>query len=121
MVNWDQMALNIVPNCNWTMNEKGAKKVVVEGLSDKHQFTGTTLLGVFLPMQLLYHGKTDRVHPHYQFPSGFDIWHTSNHWANTDTVVHYLNNVIIPYVKLVRETNDMEIDQPALMLLQDIW
>ena len=80
MVNLDQIALNIVPNCNWTINEKEAKKVDVEGLNDKCQFTGTfagTLSGVFLPMQLLYHGKTDRVHPHYQFPSGFDIWHTS--------------------------------------------
>lgn len=37
-----------------------------------------TMDGAFLPMQILYQGKTDRSHPKYAFPQGFDIFHTPN-------------------------------------------
>ena len=63
----------VVPTSNWSMDEKGAKKVVIEGLEDKHQITATfagTLAGEFLPIQLLYQGKMERVHPHSSFRMG---------------------------------------------------
>ena len=56
-------------------------------------------LGKFLPIQLLYQGKTERVHPQYKFPEGFDVWHTHNHWASQQTTLRYLEKIIIPYIQ----------------------
>jgi hypothetical protein len=53
---WDQTGLNIVPTCNWTTEERGAHKIVVEGMGDKRQITATfagTLSGGFLPIRRL--------------------------------------------------------------------
>ena len=100
------------------MDDKGAKKVVVEGLGDKRQVTATfagTLAGDFLPIQILYQGKTERVHPHYKFPEGFDIWHTHNHWASQQTTIHYLKKVIIPYIQCTRESKQLG-NKPSLAI-----
>lgn len=48
-------------------------------------FAGT-LTGDFLPMQLIYGGKTYMCHPKYTFPAEFDITHSENHWANSETM-----------------------------------
>ena len=58
--NWDQTGLNLVPVSSWTMASKGSKRVEIQGLTDKQQITGVfcgTLLGEFLPLQLIYAGK----------------------------------------------------------------
>ena len=67
------------------MAAEGSRWVKVIGLGDKRQIMATfaaTLDGTLLPMQILYQGKTDRSHPKYTFPDGFDIFYTPNHWAN---------------------------------------
>ena len=69
--NWDQTGLNLVPVLSWTMERKGSKRVEIKGIEDKRQITGIfcgMLLGEFLPIQLIYGGKTDRCHPPYTFP-----------------------------------------------------
>ena len=84
------------------------------GLGDKWQITATfaaTLVGTFLPMQIFYQGKTDRSHPKYAFPDGFDIFHTPNHWANEDTCLRFFANIIFPYVDKVREENQFTITE----------
>ena len=58
-----------------------------------------TMNGEFLPMQLMYEGKTDHCHPKFKFPASLDVFHTLNHWSNGSTCVRFVNNVIIPYVK----------------------
>ena len=76
------------------------------GLGDKRQITATfsaSLDGNFLPMQILYQGKTDRSHPKYKFPDGFDIFHTPNHWANEETCIRFFQKIIFPYVNKIRE------------------
>ena len=88
-------------------------------LSDKWQVTSTlavTLTGKFLPFQILYQGKTDRCHPSYAFPSDFDIFHTSNHWANGETVLRYIRNIILPHVQRVCDELSSP-DQPGLVIL----
>ena len=118
VLNWDQTGLSIVPTSNWTMDEKGAKKVAIEGLGDKRQITATfagTLAGEFLPIQLLYQGKTERVHPYYQFPDGFDIWHTHNHWASKETTIRYYEKVIIPYIQCTKESKQLG-NKPAIAI-----
>ena len=83
--NWDQTGLNLVPVSSWTMTSTGSKRVEIQGLTDKRQITGVfcgTLLGEFLPPQLIYGGKTDRCLPTFKFPEDWLISHTQNHWSN---------------------------------------
>ena len=101
------------------MAEVGSKRVEVAALSDKRQVTSTlaiTMSGEFLPPQILYQGKTQRCHPAYAFPEGYDIWHTNNHWANGETVVRYITNIILPYVQKVKQEKCLPADQRALVI-----
>ena len=119
IINWDQTPINVAPTTNWTMAEEGSKRVEVAALNDKRQFTSTlavTMSGEFLPRQIIYQGKTERCHPTYAFPKGFDIFHTANHWANGETMVRYITNIILPYVARVKEEKNLPADQPALVI-----
>ena len=78
------------------MASEGSKRVEVAGLGNKRQITATfaaSVDGTFLPMQILYQGKTNRPHPKYTFPDGFDVFHTPNHWANEETCLHFFEKL----------------------------
>ena len=54
------------------MDEQSATRVELVGLNDKRQITAVfcgNILGTFLPIQVIYQGKTNRCHPHFEFPS----------------------------------------------------
>jgi len=57
--------------------------------------------GEFLPVQLIYGGKTDRCHPKHNFPDAFDICHTLNHWSNEECCVRFIEKVIIPCIHCI--------------------
>ena len=119
VVNWDQSGINIVPLSNWTMEQEGASRIEIVGLNDKRQITMTfaaSLSGDFLPPQILYKSKTERCHPSFSFPDGYDIWHSPNHWANGNTVVRYIENVILPYFRWVRADKGLPDTQPGLCI-----
>lgn len=64
------------------MESKGKKRVEITGLHDKRQITAVfcgTLEGRFLPLQLIYGGKTQRCHPVYDFPDDWCVTHSENH------------------------------------------
>ena len=49
----------------------GAKRVEVIGVNDKCQITAVfcgSLIVDFLPIQVIYNGKTPRCHPQFEFP-----------------------------------------------------
>ena len=97
-----EAGVKLVPSSNWTLEQEGAERVEIAGLSDKHQVTATlggTLSGKLLPLQILHQGKTERCHPSQTFTDGFYIWHTPNHWANEETTLRFIENVILPYVR----------------------
>ena len=78
IMNWDKTSIKIVPSSSWTMEKEGSKRIEVEGVDDKHLITAVfccLLVGDFLPVQLIYNGKTDRCHPHYQSPLSWYITH----------------------------------------------
>ena len=104
IINWDQTGLNLVPTSNWTMAQKGQKRVSIKGLRDKRMITGVfcgSLVGEFLPMQVIYGGKTDRCHPPTPFPNDWDITHNNKHWSNETTMLQYIENIIVPFVTRV--------------------
>ena len=58
ILNW---GMKVVSSYSWTMHDQGARRVEIIGLSDKRQITAVfcgNLLGEFLPMQVIFKGKT---------------------------------------------------------------
>ena len=105
ILNWDQTGIKIVPSNTWTMDKQGSKRVEVVGVDDKRFITAVfcgSLVGDFLPVQVIYRGKTPRCHPRYKFPSDWDITRSPKHWSNEETMIQYVENIIIPYVRCTR-------------------
>ena len=120
--NWDQTGLNYVPVCNWTMEKEGAKRVEIKGLDDKRQITavfGSTLTGEFLPMHLVYQGRTTQCHPNSTFPDDWNITHSDNHWSNETTMINYIAKIIIPFVRNKRRELKKTEDQVALAIFDE--
>ena len=120
ILNWDQSGIRIVPSSTWTMEQRGAKRVEMIGVNDKRQITAVfcgTLLGDFLPVQLIYKGKTPRCHPNFKFPEEWHITHSPKHWSNEETMIQYINHIVLPYISKVRESFD-DIT-PALVIMDN--
>lgn len=105
IINIDQTPLPFVLISKYTMNRTNEKFVPISDSADYRQITGTfsvTASGKFLPIQLIYQGKTDRCHPKFHFPKEFHITHTDNHWSNEKKAMELINHIIIPYMKKIR-------------------
>ena len=73
VINWDQTGINYVPISSWTMEKEGVKRVEVTGKDDKRQLTALFACSMsedFLPIRLVYQGKTMKCLPKFQFPDG---------------------------------------------------
>ena len=94
----------------------------IKELENKRQITGVfceTLVGEFLPMQLIYGGKTHQCHPLYPFPVDWDITHNLKHWSNEKTMLEYIDNIIVtlvPFVDRVRKHLKLRKEQAALAI-----
>ena len=111
IINIDQTPLPFVLISKYTLAEKGASRVSVPGTSDYRQITGTfgvTMAGDFLPIQLIYQGKTKLCQPKFNFPKEFHITQTPNHWANEETSIEMLNQILIPYIESKRKELNLE-------------
>ena len=96
VINVDDTGVNIVPTSNWTLHSQGSKQVPITGIDDKRQLTmdlANTYTGKLHPPQIIYQGKTDKVHPVFNFRESWHITHTSNQWSNEDTNIDFINNI----------------------------
>ena len=119
VINWDQTGIHYVPVSNYTMEKEGSKRIELVGIEDKRQITAVfsgTMSGVFLPMQLIYQGKTPKCLPSVQFPSNWNVTFTDNHWSNETTMLAYLEKILFPYIISTREKLGLEHNQPALVI-----
>ena len=119
IINWDQTGIHYVPVSNWTMQQEGSKRVEITGLDDKRQITAVfagTAKGDFLPPQLIYQGKTPKCLPSVSFPPDWHITYSENHWSNEQTMLHYLENILFPYVDHKRQELNLDSDHPALVI-----
>lgn len=120
ILNWDQTGIHLVPASTWTMDQVGSKRVEISGVNDKHQITAIfcgTLTGDFLPIQLIYQGKTARCHPNFEFPSDWHVTHSPKHWSTEATMVQYIKEIIIPYIECQRQ--HFGDNQPALVIMDN--
>jgi len=113
VINWDQTGCQLIPGGNWTMEKQGSQQVPITGIDDKRQITlllASTKNGSLLPPQLIYQGKTDRILPKgVKFPDSWDVTSTDSHWSNEDTMIHFVDNIILPYIESV--VNDLPLSQ----------
>ena len=117
ILNWDQTDIRIVPSSTWTMDREGVSHIETVRAKDKCLITAVlccTLLGDFLPVQLIYKGKTSQCHPRFQFPPGWHVTHAPKRWYSEQTMIEYIHNIIFTYVQLVRELKQ---DDNALALV----
>ena len=122
VINWDQTGCQLLPGGNWTMEQRGKEQVPIQGMDDKRQITlllSVTKSGSLLPPQLLYAGKTPKCLPSTTFPSDWDAYYSPNHWSNEETMLHFLDHIIIPYVEQQRE----QLQQPdqAAPVIFDVY
>jgi hypothetical protein len=80
---------------------------------------GSTRSGGLLPPQLLYEGKTQRCHAKgVDFPSDWNVHHSSTHWSNSDTMKEYVNKVLIPYADMTKKNLSLDPSiKPLLKLI----
>ena len=74
------------------MDQVGSKRVEISGVNDKRQITAFfcgTMIGDFLPIQVIYKGKTNRCHPRFKFPLDWHVAHSLKHWSTEETMIQY--------------------------------
>ena len=109
----------MVPSSSWTMDKLGSSRVEVTGVNDERLITAVfcgSLTGDFLPIQVIYKGKTTRCHPHYEFPSDWHVTHSPKYWSNEDTMLDYIREIIVAYVE--RRHDQLE-EKPAVVIMDN--
>ena len=85
IINLDQTPSKFAPGCNKTLAKRGCKSIPIADSADKRMITATfsiTLTGEFLPIQLIYGGKTNKSIPAVSFPFDFVISANKKHYSN---------------------------------------
>ena len=104
VLNSDQTPSSYVSVGKSTMHDRGANSVPIQGLKDKRNITLTfvvSLSGEFLPMQIIYAGKTKASLPRgFIFPKGFSLSQNPQHWSNETETLKLVDEIINPYVIL---------------------
>ena len=72
----------------------------------------------FLPIQLVYQGKTIKCLPKFQFPNDWDITYINNHWCNEHTM-QYIHKIILPHVCNKRKEHKLPLDQPTILIFDN--
>ena len=89
------------------MAEKNSKSVPIKGLTDKRNITLTfviSLAGEFLPMQVIYQGKTKASLPrNFVFPKGFSLTQNPKHYSNEEETLKLIDSIINPYLVQTRQ------------------
>ena len=110
VMNLDQTGCNLVPGGQWTMDEQGVNQVTICGMEDSCQITvllTVTMAGQLLAPQVIYTGTTTRSLPQgLEFPASWDVTSTANHWSYKDSMLQYIDTVLLPYVKNRMQSRD---------------
>ena len=119
-VNFDQTPLFYVSPGKYTFSFKGAKNVPIKRVDDKRQITANfavSLTGKFLPIRLIYKGKTKLSLPRFEFPSAFSLSYTENHWSDTEKTIEFFEQNIFPYLKMVKRENGYPEENNGLIII----
>ena len=85
---------------------------------DKRSITATFAVsfdGTFLPMELIYGGKTTQSLPKFKIPTNFSLGVNPTHFSNEKEACKMIEEIIASYVKNVWKRDKLPIDQKALL------
>lgn len=102
IINFDQTPSKYVPVSPTTMAKNGSSTVPISGVHDKRSITATftiTLSGKFLPMQLIYSGKTNQSLLKIEFPKEFSLSVNEKHYSNEQESLKLLSKIVTPYIE----------------------
>ena len=120
VLNLDQTPVKYVPCGKATLAKQNTSSVPVSGVSDKRMITATftiTLDGKFLPMQLIYGGKTRKSIRTVKFQRGNLLSANLKHYSNEEETLKLLKEVIVPYIQNERKTLRLDADYPTLLIM----
>ena len=117
----DQTPSSYVSVGRMTMAATNSQSVPIKGLIDKRNITLTfviSLSGEFLPLQIIYQGKTKASLPrNFSFPKSFRASQNPKHYSNEAETIGLIDSVINPY--LVKKRKELGLPQSQKSLL--IW
>ena len=96
VLNIDQIYSKHVSMDKATMTKKGSTSLPIRGLSDKRSITIITLNGIFLPIQLIYGGKTVQSLPKFGLPEGFSFSTNLKNCSNTAESKKIIKEIFVP-------------------------
>ena len=120
VLNLHETPFSFVSPRKYTFSSKGSKNVPIKGLDDKRQITATFVVsatGSFLPIQLIYQGKSKRCLPKFTFPSNFHVTFTPNHWSNLEKCEDLFKVIIFPYLFAKKKKLGYREDQHSLIIM----
>ena len=120
VLNADHTPSSYVSVGRMTMAEKNSKSVPIKGLTDKRNITLTfviSLAGEFLPMQVIYQGKTKASLPrNFVFPKGFCLTQNPKHYSNEEETLKLIDSIINPYLVKTRQRLKLPPTQKAILI-----
>ena len=120
IINIDQTPLSYVNTRKYTFSFKGAKNIPIKDVDDKRQITATfavSCTGEFLPIQLIYAGKTEQSLPKHSFPPSFLVTFTENHWSNTEKSDEFFKEICFLYLEDTKRSNSYPLEEHALIVM----
>lgn len=133
---WDEYAQHLVPTSKSTFAKRGSKDVIIHGLADKRQVTGTlchngnlefiggqlifqVLNLFFLPPSLSTYanflkGTTNACHPRTTQPDNWIYCHSDNHWQQKETMKEFAEKVLFKARLEAIENLNLAEDQMAV-------
>ena len=73
----------------------------------------------FLPIQLIYNGKTRRCLPEYDFPNCFDVTFGPNHWSSFEKCASSFEKIVFPYLKTKKKELGYPKEQYSLIVMDN--
>lgn len=122
VINLDQTPMKYCQLSKRTQAKIGSKRVPLAASDDKRTFTATfaiTLSGSFLPMQLIYGGKTKKSLPRVKFPDSFSLSVNPKHYSNETESIKFFKEVIIPYIESERKR--LALPEQRALVLMDVF
>ena len=102
-----------------TDGKKWRKHISRAGSHDKRSITLTLCEShnrTILPFQFIYKGKTAGSLSNIDFPDGFSLSHSEEHWSNETETIRLINDVLVPYMKKVKEEKAFPRGQKSLLI-----
>ena len=57
--------------------------------------------------------------PICRIPEGWHVTHTPNHWCNEETMIDYIESVIVPYMTQKRRQLGLDLKHTRLLMLDE--